>query len=328
MQPLVERRPLSAVIWPYVQIARPDHWFKNAFMLLGVALAFFWRPDLFTLETLGVLTSAFFATCVIASSNYVINELLDAETDRLHPVKCNRPAACGEIVPWIAILLWGSLGTLGILWAFAINGPFGAAAFGLWVMGCVYNVRPVRSKEVPFLDVITESVNNPIRLLLGWFALVPDRLPPISLALAYWMVGAFFMATKRYAEYRAINDPERAASYRSSFRHYDEQRLLASMVFYLTAGATFSGIFIVRYKPELILSTPIIAGFFAYYLLLGQKTDSPMQNPEKLYRERGFFLYALFTTCVFLALMFIEMPALYEVFNVRPSTFEPLWRIG
>jgi hypothetical protein len=60
----------------------------------------------------------------------------------------------------------------------------------------------VRTKELPYLDVLSESVNNPLRLFLGWFALVADKLPPLSLALAYWMVGAFFMATKRYAEYR------------------------------------------------------------------------------------------------------------------------------
>jgi 4-hydroxybenzoate polyprenyltransferase len=322
------RTSIRASLRPYVSIARIDHWFKNAFMLLGVVLAFFWQPELFGVGSLTTLVSAFFATCVVASSNYVINEVLDAPTDRLHPTKRERPAAKGEITVWVALVLWGVLGLLGILWSFSINGPFGASAFFLWVMGCVYNVPPLRTKEIPFLDVVSESVNNPIRLMLGWFALVPDRLPPLSLALAYWMVGAFFMATKRYAEYRAIDNPEQAALYRRSFRHYNEGRLLASMTFYVTAGAAFAGIFMVRYKPELVLSMPIVAGFFAYYMALGVKPNSPVQNPEKLYRERGFFAYALFTAAVFVGLMFVEMPALYELFNVQPSTFEPLWRIG
>ncbi len=328
MLSLVERLPLLERLRPYVQIARVDHWFKNAFMLLGVVLALFWRPELFHLGSLGTLLSALGATCIVASSNYVINEVLDAPTDRRHPKKCHRPVARGEVVIWIALLEWGGLGLLGIVWAFSINAPFGAAAFFLWVMGCIYNVPPLRTKEVPFLDVVSEAINNPIRLFLGWFALVPDRLPPLSLALAYWMVGAFFMATKRFAEYRAIGDPERAAEYRRSFRHYDERRLLASMIFYLAAAATFAGVFIVRYKAELILSTPVVAGFFAYYMALGMKPDSPMQNPEKLYRERGFFAYTILTAALFVGLMFVEIPALYEVFNVQPSTFEPLWHIG
>ena len=311
----------------YVDIARIDHWFKNAFMLLGVALAFFYRPDLFTESSALILTAAFFVTCIVASSNYVLNEYLDAPLDRLHPTKCNRPAARGDVKGVPALLLWGVLGVLGITSAFAINAPFGISALALWVMGCVYNIPPVRSKEVPYIDVLSESINNPIRLMLGWFALVPDRLPPLSLALAYWMAGAFFMATKRFAEYRAIGDPERAASYRRSFASYSEAKLLASMVFYVTAGSLFGGIFIVRYKLELVLAVPAIAGFFAYYILLGFDEDSPVQHPEKLYRERGFFAYALGTTALFVAMMFLEIPGMYDLFNVEPSSFEPLWRL-
>ena len=63
---------------PYVRIARVDHWFKNAFMLLGILLAFFYDPTLVTWGSLGTLVWAFFATCIIASSNYVLNEWLDA----------------------------------------------------------------------------------------------------------------------------------------------------------------------------------------------------------------------------------------------------------
>ncbi len=313
---------------PYVAIARIDHWFKNAFMALGVLLAFFYRPELLTADAGVRLVAAFFITCVVASSNYVVNEVLDAPLDREHPKKRFRPAAQGLIQNPVAILLWGTLGAVGIAAAFSLNGPFGLSALLLWVMGCLYNIPPVRTKELAYVDVLTESVNNPIRLALGWFALIPDRLPPLSLVLAYWMVGAFFMATKRFAEYRAIGDPEKAARYRRSFAVYDEPRLLASMVFYISACALFSGIFLVRYKVELILCVPLVAGFFAHYVAIGLREDSPVQNPEKLYRERGFFAHALGITALFVALMFLEIPALYSWFGVEPSSFAPLWRIG
>ena len=58
---------------------------------------------------------------------------------------------------------------------------------------------------------------------------------------------------KRLAEYRFIGDPEVAAAYRRSFRHYDEPRLLISLFFYAIASALFSGVFIVRYQLELIV---------------------------------------------------------------------------
>lgn len=323
-------RPRGALdrVLPYVAIARIDHWFKNAFMALGVLLAFFYRPELWTPSSLVTLVGAFFITCIVASSNYVVNEVLDAPLDREHPTKRSRPAARGDIHNPTAIVLWGGLGALGMAAAFALNAPFGLSALALWVMGCLYNIPPVRTKEIAYVDVLSESVNNPIRLALGWFALVPDRLPPLSLVLAYWMVGAFFMATKRFAEYRSIGDPRRAARYRRSFAVYDEARLLASMVFYISACALFSGIFLVRYKLELILCVPFVAGFFALYVAVGLREDSPVQNPERLYRERGFFAYAVGITVLFVTLMFLEIPSLYDWFGVEPSTFEPLWRIG
>jgi len=203
-----------------------------------------------------------------------------------------------------------------------------AVALALWVMGLVYNVPPVRTKEVPYLDVLSESVNNPLRLLLGWFALIVDKLPPLSLILAYWMVGAFFMATKRFAEYRRIDDPHRAAQYRKSFGYYTEERLLVSMFFYAAICALFAGIFIVRYHVELILFVPAAAGFFAYYLKLGLQEDSPVQNPEKLFGERGFLLYMMLSTALFVLLMFTHVPVLYDLFNIEPSKIHPLWMLG
>ena len=150
---------------------------------------------------------------------------------------------------------------------------------------------PVRTKEWPYLDVVSESANNAVRLLLGWFPLIATEIPPLSLVLSYWMVGAFFMATKRYAEYRHIGNPSVAAAYRRSFKYYTEERLLVSMLFYATTCALFAGIFMVRYHLELILFAPAAAGMFAYYLHIGMLPDSPVQNPEKLYKQKGFFAY-------------------------------------
>jgi hypothetical protein len=195
-------------------------------------------------------------------------------------------------------------------------------------MGVLYNVPPVRTKEWPYVDVLSESVNNPIRLFLGWFALIGNRVPPLSLALSYWMIGAFFMAMKRYAEYRHIGNPQIAASYRRSFAFYTEERLLVSILFYATSCALFAGIFLVRYHLELLLFAPLAAGLFAYYLHLGMKPDSPTQNPEKLYRERGFVAYLVACFAVFVLLMFTSVPALYEMFNVESAGTTPLWTIG
>jgi 4-hydroxybenzoate polyprenyltransferase len=315
-------------VWPYVQIARADHWFKNAFMLLGVILAVFYRPEVAAWSSLMPLFIAVLATCLVASSNYVLNELLDGPNDLLHPEKRLRPVPLGLVRPGVAYVEWLALAAAGFSLAYSLNPYFLASAVSLWVMGIAYNVPPLRTKEWPYLDVLSESINNPIRLFLGWFALVTDLVPPLSLAISYWMVGAFFMAMKRFAEYRHIGDPAVAASYRRSFAYYNEERLLVSLFFYATTCALFAGIFMVRYHIELILFAPFMAGVFAYYLHVGMRPDSPVQHPEKLYRQRGFFAYMILTTLVFILLMFTSIPPLYQLFNVEPSSMQPLWTLG
>lgn len=314
-------------LWPYVEIARVDHWFKQSFMVLGFILAAFYRPETLSLAVVPTLALAVFATCLVASSNYVLNDLLDAPTDALHLQKRSRPVPSGRVNRRVGYVEWLLLAAIGLSLAAQINLPFAASASLLWLMGIIYNVPPIRAKELPYVDVLTEAINNPIRLLLGWFAVVADLLPPVSLLISYWMLGAFFMAVKRFAESRHIGDPGLAAAYRRSFAYYTEERLLVSILFYATACALFGGIFIVRYHLELILFTPLAAGLFAQYLRLGLMADSPTQNPERLYRQRGFVSYVVICFVVFVGLMFTEIPVLYRWFNVEPSSTPTLWHL-
>jgi decaprenyl-phosphate phosphoribosyltransferase len=313
-------------VWPYVAIARPDHWFKNVFMLLGALLAAFYHPELISIWNLPKLALALVATCLLASSNYVLNEILDARTDRNHRVKRNRPIPSGAVVLPIAYAEWLILGAAGLGLAFTLNIGFAATGAALLGMGLLYNVPPIRLKEWPYVDVLSESVNNPLRLMLGWFAISPGDVPPLSLLIFYWMVGAFFMASKRFAEYRSIADKASAGAYRSSFRYYDEHRLLVSMFFYATAAALFLGVFIIRFKLELLLCVPLIAGAFSFYLQIALKPESAAQAPEHLYRERGLTLYLAITVIVFVVLMFTHISPLYDIFNVEPSRLPALWR--
>jgi decaprenyl-phosphate phosphoribosyltransferase len=300
---------------PYIKIARFDHWFKNVFMIPGIVVAFYAQPELLVPGVSLRIIVAFLATGLVASSNYVINEVLDAPFDSLHPVKRNRPVASGQVNKSIAFVEWIALAVMGLALSLLLGWQFFSAALALWIMGCVYNIPPLRSKDKPYIDVLSESVNNPLRLLLGWYATGIQTVPPVSLVLAYWMVGAFFMAVKRFAEYRRIGDPQVSASYRQSFKHYTETRLLLSLVYYAVCFGLFFGIFLMRYKMELILSIPFIAGFIAWYIHLGMLDDSPAQYPELLYKQKGFAAYCLFCGVFMQLLLFVEMPILYQLFQ-------------
>jgi 4-hydroxybenzoate polyprenyltransferase len=293
----------------YIRIARFDHWFKNLFVLPGIALAA--RLSTISMQNLLLMTlAALLSAGLIASANYVINEWLDAETDRCHPLKNARPAASGRIKAHFVYLEYALLAGLGLTIAFWIGRGFFYVSALFLFMGLLYNVPPVRLKDKAYLDVLSESVNNPIRFMLGWTAVIQDLFPPSSILLAFWMGGAFLMATKRFAEYRFIGDPERAGDYRRSFKEYSEQSLLISAFFYALCCTFFLGVFLVKYRIEFLLVFPPLALLFSWYLSLGFRPSSPTQTPEKLYREVGFVAYVVCLCIAIGLLLVIDIPTL------------------
>jgi decaprenyl-phosphate phosphoribosyltransferase len=303
-------RAPATLVANMVATVRPDHWFKNIFMLPGGALALVLAGDPLP-GAIGWLLLAIVSTCLIASANYTINEWLDAEFDRHHPIKKYRPSAAGQITAPMAYTQWAILATVGMSIAAAISTNFFLFSGILLAMGVIYNVKPFRTKDRQYLDVLSESVNNVLRFMLGWSAIINDVLPPSSILLAYWMGGAYLMAIKRYAEYRFINSAEGAGLYRRSFRYYTEESLLASAFFYALCSAFFLGVFLIKYRIEFLLSIPFLALLFTWYLVIGMRAKSPAQSPEKLYREKSFALYVAGLGCLIVVLFFVDLPWLH-----------------
>ena len=309
----------------YLRILRVDHWIKQLFIFPGCVFATFltkWGVDaVFTLSAQRIVTG-FLAACLIASANYAINEYLDAEFDRFHPTKKYRPAVAEGVRGSAVFALWAALTVAGLFLASLLGRAFLFTAAWLWGMGIVYNVKPFRTKDIPVVDVLSESVNNAIRLLMGWFLVSWNTLPPCSIILGYWMGGAFLMATKRFAEYRMIGDPVLAGSYRRSFRFYTEKSLLISAFVYAMISVFFTGIFLIKYRIEYVLFVPTLIGLFAYYFWLAFQEDSAAQKPEKLYHEKGLMLYCAVLIAWIAILTVADIPALSFLIS------EQLIRIG
>ena len=311
--PIVDTR--MQAIKNYIAIARPDHWFKNIFMLPGTALALTMSNTSINQDVLINIFWAVISTCLIASANYTINEWLDAEYDKFHPVKRNRPSVAGNLSsPWV-YSQWIILSILGLSLANLLGIHFFLYSLALLVMGVLYNVRPFRTKDRIYLDVLSESINNPLRLMLGWAAVVSNVIPPSSVLLAYWMGGAFLMAIKRYAEFRYIGDAEKAGLYRRSFKFYTEDTLMLSAFFYALTSAFFFGVFLIKYKVEFLLTVPFLALLFVWYMAIGMREDSVTQRPEKLYQERRFMAYLVFLGILVTTVFFIDIPWLDILIN-------------
>jgi 4-hydroxybenzoate polyprenyltransferase len=308
----------------HVAIARLDHWFKNVFVLPGIVVATSTEPSV----AWGVLAQrsiiGLLAVCLIASSNYTLNEILDAPFDRFHPAKRDRPVPSGRVKLPAAWAQWLILFAAGMALSLRLSVPFALSTLGLWLMACVYNVPPVRSKDQPYVDVLTEAVNNPLRMLAGWFIVTDQSIAPASLLLSYWMIGSYFMALKRYAELNSLENASQAAAYRRSFAFYTPERLIVAIMFYAAAAMLFFGAFCMRYRLELILSFPLVALVMAIYLRVALKPNSAAQHPERLYRERALVASVSASVVVMVVLLRMDLPAMHRLFTpTAPAQYGP-----
>lgn len=216
----------------YVKILRINHWFKNLFIFCGSICAYLiYRPN-FSYQIITKLLFAFLLASTISSVNYIINQITDINFDAKHPKKKNRPLPSGKVSVEFAFLFLVILFLLSFFLSlkyFSFN--FTLTIFVFWIAGIVYNVRPVRLKDIPYIDAISESINNPIRFLLGWFVLEPSNFPSLLLLLFTWSVGATLMTSKRYDE--LLRFGKDLVPYRKTFKFYTLNKLKFFLILYL-----------------------------------------------------------------------------------------------
>ncbi|MFO0678231.1 MAG: UbiA prenyltransferase family protein [Polyangiaceae bacterium] len=155
-----------------VKTVRPHQWVKNLFVLAPM----FFNKEVFISTThgtalnLGVTGRAFAATlifCLLAGAVYTINDLVDVEADRVHPVKRERPIASGAVPESVARLM------AVFLVAFSLGVGF-LLDFWFFVVAAVYFVENIlysfKLKKVAFLDVSLIALGFVLRVVAGGFA--------------------------------------------------------------------------------------------------------------------------------------------------------------
>ena len=288
----------------YLEAMRPERWPRSLAIFVGSAAFFFLNHTHFQsselLWLLSRLSLAFLITWAISTANYIINEIADAPYDRHHPTKKHRPLLQGKIRigPFLSLGSLLILGSLAIAWL-CFSTPFFISLTALLIAGFIYNIKPVRTKDIPFIDSISESANNPIRFLIGWFTFASAHYSlPLSLLLCWWSFGNFLMVAKRLSEFRYLTD--KAGDYRLSLKRYSQRSLLFGMG--ISAGVFFITYFIFALRfdlPSFLFLSPFVFLYFFLFLKKTLQEKEVMEEPELLLRQPIFALYTLILAAAF-----------------------------
>jgi decaprenyl-phosphate phosphoribosyltransferase len=304
------------MIKDYLYICRFDHWFKQIFMIPGIIYGIFYQVDILKSNIeqnlIFNIIVCFFSISFAASANYSINEYLDKSNDRNHPTKKDRPAAQGKIKLKFLLLQYTILIVISYIFSFLIGYNFFILITVFLILGIIYNIPPLRTKDHKYIDVISESANNVVRLIAGTYAISTQVPIPSSLALAYWFGGAFLMNSKRLAEFKQIKNKKILNLYRKSLARYTENSLISISLFYGMITVVMLQVFITKYKPEVLLTLPFIVIAFSLYLYDSLNINSFTISPEKIYKSKKIQIQI----CIILILLIISFYIKVDVINI------------
>ena len=297
--PASVRAKRKSVVKGLIKTIRPHQWVKNLF----VAAPMFFHKDLFGTAVgsgdpslnLKVAGKAFLATavfCLLAGAVYTINDLVDVEADRVHPVKRERPIASGAVPEGLARIFAGllvvaafgiALGTLRVNDGANINLAFAACAAIYFIENLAYSFK---LKKIAYLDVGLISFGFVIRVIAGGYA--------TETKVSWYMIActALLALFLGFGKRRHELEGEKAGKQRAALQAYSKGSLTAAMA--ITGLATVATYLMYTLDPDtqsffhtnkLWLTVPFTLFGVGRFLMLvsgragrGRKAESPTQE--------------------------------------------------
>ena len=263
---------------------RPRQWYKN----LIIYLAFFFTIDeAWSLDTdigaalnmFGVVTLAFLIFSALTGAVYLLNDIMDAESDRQHPRKRHRPIASRRLripVAWAAAIV---LTVVGLGGAFLLEPAFGAISAVYALANVAYSML---LKHIVLVDVFVISGGMVLRAVAGAAIMQVPISPWLYLCTA--LAALLLALIKRRSQLATAG--EEAASQRPSLSRYTVEALDRLVVITATASLIAYSLytFTAPNLPDndaMMLTIPFVAfGLFRYIILSGSADAG--ENPEDL----------------------------------------------
>lgn len=209
-----DQRSKNSLVASVVRVMRPVHWIKN----LSLFTPIFLTGALFDKGQFVNVLWAFIAFCFAASATYVVNDVLDVKSDRLHPQKKYRAIASGALPIPLALLEAIILAVISLILASSLNPLFFVLIIIYLTLQLFYSLG---LKNIAILDILIIAAGFIIRVYAGAFAI--DAHLSVWFLLCVISVALFLASGKRRAELNVAEDLN--FSTRKSLSNYKRQLL-------------------------------------------------------------------------------------------------------
>jgi 4-hydroxybenzoate polyprenyltransferase len=247
---------------------RPEQWTKNLVVFAGLIFG----RQLFDPAALALTIGAFLTFCLLSGVVYLVNDVMDREKDRCHPLKAQRPIASGALAPGVAMFTAVAIGAVAMAAALMLGRQFAMVAAAYLALLALYS-GPL--KQVVIIDVLTIAAGFVLRAVAG--AVV------IGVPISHWLLvctillALFLALSKRRHELVLL--AEGAAEHRPILGEYSAY-LLDQMIGVVTASTLIAYVFytispetIDKFGTDLLgLTIPFpLYGIFRYLYLVHQR---------------------------------------------------------
>lgn len=284
----------------YLKLFRVTQWIKNTFVFVPLLFSLNLFHSAYLLKSFG----AFVVFCLLASIVYIINDIADVESDKLHPIKKNRQIASGKISKVSALTAAAVLAVAVLLLLQLFNFSFMLAAAAYLAINIFYSYR---LKHVVILDVFLIAAGFMLRVMAGAYVINVETSSWLILTTMF--VSLFLGVMKRRSELKFNYNGEEAMITRKVLAHYsstftDQMATVAAAgvivcyALYTVAQRTV-GLF---GTENMIYTTPfVVFGIFRYMYLVylvekGESTSEIMITDAPMIINLA--LYILTTTFI------------------------------
>src|SRR4030067_2006191 len=273
---------------------RPQQWYKNLILFVSIIFSL----NILNVDMWFTVIYAFILVCMISGSEYIINDVIDRESDRKHPVKYKRPLASGKLKKTPALVFAAMLVIGVVAGSYLVNIPFLIISLSYLMLILFYSLI---LKHVIIVDLLVISIGFVMRAVAGGIA-INVRISPWLIVCTFFL--ALFLALgKRRHELNLLGN--NAGDHRKNLAEYSNEML--DQMTSITTGALIISYSLYTFFVEnyfMMLTIPVIIyGLFRYLFLVHSRNYGG--EPEMLFKDKGMvFCMLLWGILVILILYF------------------------